>query len=111
MRIRISHESIYRYDAPVAGVIQTLRLTPRNHDGQYVARWRIDVSPDAQLAMREDAFGNITHVFNAAGLDVGRPDRGADAASRGTGRHHARAQQASDLRGPGQSLRPDGHHP
>ena len=29
---------------PPNGVIQTLRLTPRNHDGQYVADWRIDVS-------------------------------------------------------------------
>ena len=29
---------------PANSVIQMLRLTPRNHDGQYVARWRIDVS-------------------------------------------------------------------
>ncbi len=44
-----------------------LRLTPRNHEGQYVVRWRIDVSPDARLAAHEDAFGNITHVFTADG--------------------------------------------
>ena len=37
MRIKISHETRYHYDAPAAGVIQTLRLTPRNHEGQYVA--------------------------------------------------------------------------
>jgi len=74
MRIRISHESIYRYDAPVAGVIQTLRLTPRNHDGQYVVSWRIDISEDCRLDHHEDAFGNITHTFTAEGafteLDV-----------------------------------------
>jgi transglutaminase-like putative cysteine protease len=67
MRIRISHESIYRYDAPVTGVIQTLRLTPRNHDGQYVVFWRIDISEDCRLDSHEDAFGNITHTFTAEG--------------------------------------------
>ena len=67
MRIRISHETRYHYDAPISGVIQTLRLTPRNHDGQYVMRWRIDVSEDCRLDAHEDAFGNITHTFTADG--------------------------------------------
>ena len=67
MRIRISHETRYRYDAPTNGVIQTLRLTPRNHDGQYVVHWRIDVSEDCRLDVHEDAFGNITHTFTAEG--------------------------------------------
>lgn len=67
MRIHVSHETIYRYDQPVRGVIQTLRLTPRNHDGQYVVNWRIDVSANCQLDQHEDAFGNITHVFTAEG--------------------------------------------
>ena len=44
MRIRISHETVYRYEEPARSVIQTLRLTPRNHEGQYVENWRIDVS-------------------------------------------------------------------
>jgi transglutaminase-like putative cysteine protease len=67
MRIRIAHRNVYRYDPPAAGVIQVLRLTPRNHEGQYVVRWRIDVSADARLTAHEDAFGNITHVFSADG--------------------------------------------
>ncbi len=67
MRIRISHETVYRYEHPPAGVIQTLRLTPRNHDGQYVIDWRIDVSENCHLDQHEDAFGNITHVFTAEG--------------------------------------------
>jgi transglutaminase-like putative cysteine protease len=67
MRLHIAHSSIYRYDPPAAGVIQVLRLTPRNHEGQYVQRWHIDVVPDARLAAHEDAFGNITHVFTADG--------------------------------------------
>ena len=67
MRIQISHETVYRYGTPAAGVIQTLRLTPRNHDGQYVVDWRIDVSENCQLDQHEDAFGNIIHVFTAEG--------------------------------------------
>jgi transglutaminase-like putative cysteine protease len=67
VRLRIAHSSVYRYDPPTAGVIQVLRLTPRNHEGQYVQRWHIDVVPDARLAAHEDAFGNIAHVFTADG--------------------------------------------
>jgi transglutaminase-like putative cysteine protease len=67
MRIQIAHETVYRYDTPASGVIQTLRLTPRNHEGQYVIGWRIDVSANCQLNQHEDAFGNITHVFTADG--------------------------------------------
>jgi transglutaminase-like putative cysteine protease len=67
MRIRISHQTIYRYQAPATGVIQSLRLTPRNHEGQHVVRWRIDVSEDCRLDQQEDAFGNIIHAFTADG--------------------------------------------
>jgi transglutaminase-like putative cysteine protease len=67
MRIHVSHSFVYSYDPPASGVIQVLRLTPRNHEGQYVVRWRIDVNPDARLAAHEDAFGNLTHVFTADG--------------------------------------------
>jgi transglutaminase-like putative cysteine protease len=67
MRICVAHETVYRYDPPCTGVIQTLRLTPRNHTGQYVVNWRIDVSADCRLEPQEDAFGNITHAFSVAG--------------------------------------------
>src|SRR5215475_2719840 len=67
MRIRVSHETTYRYEQPAKGVIQTLRMTPRNHDGQYVVDWRIDVSADCRLDAQVDAFGNVTHTFSADG--------------------------------------------
>ena len=67
MRIRILHNTIYRYDRPVSGVIQTLRLTPRNHDGQYITTWRVDISADCPLSCQIDAFGNKTHTFTADG--------------------------------------------
>jgi transglutaminase-like putative cysteine protease len=67
MRICVSHLTTYRYHTPAGSVIQILRLTPRNHEGQYVARWRIEVSSDCRIDQHEDAFGNITHAFTADG--------------------------------------------
>jgi transglutaminase-like putative cysteine protease len=67
MRICVAHEILYRYETPASGAIKTLRLTPRNHSGQYVVDWRIDVSADCRLEPQEDAFGNITHAFATSG--------------------------------------------
>jgi transglutaminase-like putative cysteine protease len=67
MRICVAHETIYRYETPSTGVIQTLRLTPRNHTGQYVVDWRIEISADCRLKAQEDAFGNLIHAFSASG--------------------------------------------
>lgn len=65
MRIRIVHETIYSYDQPARGLIQVMRLTPRDHDGQHVREWRIEPSVDGRLTAREDGFGNIVHWFTA----------------------------------------------
>ena len=67
MHILISHDTVYRYLTPPAGVIQILRLTPRNHEGQYVETWRIDISADCRLDAHEDSFGNLTHTFSIDG--------------------------------------------
>lgn len=67
MRIRVSHETVYRYDSPAMSAIELIRLTPRNHDGQYVPRWRIEASADCRLDPFEDAFGNLAHSFNVDG--------------------------------------------
>ncbi|MGJ4856173.1 transglutaminase family protein [Labrys sp. La1] len=67
MRICVAHETVYRYERPAKSVIQTLRLTPRSHDGQHVVRWRIDVDQDVRLSQAEDAFGNISHAFAVIG--------------------------------------------
>ncbi len=67
MRIRISHSTDYHYETPPSGVTQVLRLTPRNHEGQYVVDCRIELSADCRLHQHEDAFGNITHSFTAEG--------------------------------------------
>jgi transglutaminase-like putative cysteine protease len=67
MRLHISHLTTHRYGTPATGAIQALRVTPRNHEGQFVINWRIDVSSDCRLNQHEDAFGNITHAFTVDG--------------------------------------------
>jgi transglutaminase-like putative cysteine protease len=67
MRIRVSHQTVYDYTPPAKSLIQTLRLTPRNHEGQYVVNWRIDVDAESRLKAGEDAFANITHSLTVSG--------------------------------------------
>ena len=67
MRIHLTHETNYRYERPVRSIIQVLRLTPRDHDGQHILRWRLEPSVDGLLRRREDSLGNVVHVFSAEG--------------------------------------------
>jgi len=64
MRIRISHETTFRYEPETRWVIQNLRLTPRSFDSQYVLRWRVCVSLDGALRHCEDTLGNVVHAFS-----------------------------------------------
>ena len=65
MRIRIVHDTVYTYEQPARGLIQLMRLTPRDHDGQHVREWRIEPSVNGRLTAREDGFGNLVHWFSA----------------------------------------------
>jgi transglutaminase-like putative cysteine protease len=65
MRIRVDHATTYDYQFPAEGVIQALRVTPSQHDGQRVVQWRVDVDVDGVLRERRDAFGNCLHIFSA----------------------------------------------
>jgi len=67
MRIHIVHETAYEYEQPASSAIEILRLTPRNHDSQYIVRWRIELSHDCRLDPFEDAFGNLAHTFTVDG--------------------------------------------
>jgi transglutaminase-like putative cysteine protease len=67
MRIRVKHETSYRYGAPAKSVIQRLLMTPRNHRGQHLLDWRIDIDRSVRLLSGEDAFGNIMHRCSIEG--------------------------------------------
>lgn len=67
MRIRITHDTVYRYAAPVKSAIQVLRLTPRDYECQFVAHWDLQIDGDCRLARREDWFGNVSHGLTMHG--------------------------------------------
>ena len=67
MRLNVQHATTYTYASPASSAIQILRLTPRNHDGQYVRHWRVEVDADYRLTRDEDPYGNITHTFALEG--------------------------------------------
>ena len=67
MRLNVRHLTQYKYADPVLSAIQILRLTPRNHDGQFIKSWRVEIDADCRLARDEDAYGNITHTFSLEG--------------------------------------------
>ncbi|AKJ69903.1 hypothetical protein PATSB16_43420 [Pandoraea thiooxydans] len=61
MRLKIRHETTYRYAAQGYYTIQQLRLTPRTEVHQRVIDWRIS-APD-KLTPAEDTFGNTMHTL------------------------------------------------
>lgn len=63
MRIKVKHTTTYRYDEPPRRMVQLLRLTPDNYEGQTVNDWLIDLNCDADLVRSRDAYGNITHLM------------------------------------------------
>jgi transglutaminase-like putative cysteine protease len=67
MRLRIVHETAYTYETPATRAIQTLRLTPRGHNGQFVVGWRLDIDRDCRLDAATDPFGNAVHSFTVEG--------------------------------------------
>ncbi|MGL4324739.1 MAG: transglutaminase family protein [Beijerinckiaceae bacterium] len=67
MHIKIFHKTHYRYLQPARGVIQVLRLTPRNHEGLHIFEWRVEVDVNARLRESEDSLGNIVHTLDASG--------------------------------------------
>jgi len=67
MLIHVRHRTRYTYDHPVQSMIQALRLSPRNHEGQYVRRWQIDLDHDGTLRPGEDSFGNVLHMLSLDG--------------------------------------------
>lgn len=67
MRLAISHLVTCRFTGTASGAMQTLRMEPRGLAGQFVERWRIDVSADCLLKPVNDPYGNTTYSFAVTG--------------------------------------------
>jgi len=61
MRLRVQHQTAYRYEKPIPYSIQTLRVSPRPHDGCVVLNWSVRGEGRRELPSLIDGFGNLTH--------------------------------------------------
>lgn len=67
MRLKITHTTLYRYEAPVLYSLQRLRLTPPSCPGQHVESWHITVDGATVEAGYNDQFGNHVHLVSTEG--------------------------------------------
>ncbi|RUV95342.1 MULTISPECIES: transglutaminase family protein [unclassified Mesorhizobium] len=67
MRLKITHRTEYRYDAPVQYLLQRLRLMPVSGSTQTVASWVIKIDGAREEARFTDHFGNDTRLVSAEG--------------------------------------------
>ncbi|RWA67585.1 MAG: transglutaminase family protein [Mesorhizobium sp.] len=67
MRLKITHRTEYRYDAPVQYLLQRLRLLPVSGPTQTVASWAIKIDGAREEVRFTDHFGNDTRLVSAEG--------------------------------------------
>ena len=67
MLLLIDHVTLYRYDQPVRGVVQSHRLTPSLHDGQQIMDWTITVSGGLQGGGFRDGAGDWVQGWSVKG--------------------------------------------
>jgi transglutaminase-like putative cysteine protease len=67
MRLQISHETVYRFDPPMRGVVQSHRMTPSQFEGQQVIHWSIDVAGAERGASFRDGAGDWIETVSLLG--------------------------------------------
>ncbi|MBE0692044.1 MAG: transglutaminase family protein, partial [Aquamicrobium sp.] len=67
MRLKVSHRTLYSYDAPVPYALQRLRLTPLNGHTQAVLSWSVTVEGATEEVRFTDQFGNDTRLLSVSG--------------------------------------------
>ncbi len=67
MRLRITHRTEYRYDAPVSYALQRLRLVPPSGHTQKVGPWQLNIAGAREELRFHDQFGNDTRLLSVEG--------------------------------------------
>ena len=67
MRLKITHETGYRYEQPALSLVQSLRLTPSVHEGQRVTDWQIAVTGGQRGAAFRDGAGDWIEAWTVRG--------------------------------------------
>ena len=67
MRLRVLHQTVYHFDPPMRGVVQSHRLTPSLFDGQQVIEWSVSVEGAARGAAFRDGAGDWIETVSLLG--------------------------------------------
>ena len=67
MRLRVSHRTVYRFEQPIRGVLQSHRLRPADNDGQRVLSWSVTVEGGETGAAFRDGAGDWIETVSLRG--------------------------------------------
>jgi transglutaminase-like putative cysteine protease len=67
MRLKITHRTEYRYDAPVPYALQRLRLVPYGGPSQTIKAWSLTVEGAREEVRFTDHLGNDTRLMSVEG--------------------------------------------
>ena len=67
MILTVTHRTLYRYDTPVRGVVQSHRLTPAAFEGQRPLRWNVSVTDGVMGGGFRDGGGDWVQSFSVVG--------------------------------------------
>lgn len=72
MRLKISHQTTYRYERPVTYGLQELRLMPKSRPAQHVLNWQINVTGGRQELEFDDQHMNhvVLISFDGDGHEI-----------------------------------------
>ena len=63
-RLKIYHDSCYRYSESASDSTNLLKLKPKEGEFQQLDFFVISIHPSVRLTHQIDLFGNITHEFS-----------------------------------------------
>lgn len=67
MILTVMHKTLYRYDVPVRGIVQSFRMTPSVFDGQSVRDWNIEVTDGIAGGTFRDGAGDRVISYSVRG--------------------------------------------
>ena len=67
MRLQVDHRTTYRFDPPMRGVAQSLRLWPSLFDGQSVVEWNVDIEGAIRGTNFRDGAGDLIETATFLG--------------------------------------------
>ncbi len=67
MILSVEHVTLYRYAAPVRGVVQSHRLRPSSFDGQKLLDWAVTVSDGLPGGSFRDGAGDLVQSYSVLG--------------------------------------------